>query len=561
MSNRVRCAIYTRKSTEEGLDQEFNSLDAQREACEAYIQSQKGLGWRVIAKRYDDGGISGGTLERPSLKSLLADVEAGKIDLIVVYKVDRLTRSLTDFSKIIEKLDAKEISFVSVTQQFNTANSMGRLTLNMLLSFAQFEREVTAERIRDKIAASKRKGMWMGGQPPLGYDVCEKKLIVNKSEAEIVRQIFDLYLKLKSVRKLKTEVDQSGYKTKRRIRNDKVTGGKAFTRGHLYYLLRNPLYVGEVSHKGAVFPGQHEAIIDRETWNNSQALLTAQAPQRTSNSNIDHRCMLTGLVFDETGDRLCPTYAKKDGRSHPYYISKRLNQSAKDQVGGWRLPAKALEQAIVSAVLGMLKDEKQWIKLLINSDLTTDDYRDVRTEIASMQSKLTSGRRDEVREVINRIIHRIKIEPGKASIVFAKAVLMDAESVNESTPGQKLSVPFQTRRRGVETRIILGSEISPDVNTDHNLISAVKRSFKWWRLLTEEDGWSIQKLAALDGVDASDVTRFLPLAFLSPNIVKAILEGRQPVDLNLERFKKMGVLPMDWEGQAKVLGFAEMIPK
>lgn len=558
MSNRVRCAIYTRKSTEEGLDQEFNSLDAQREACEAYIQSQKGLGWRVIAKRYDDGGISGGTLDRPSLKSLLADVEAGKIDLIVVYKVDRLTRSLTDFSKIIETLDAKEISFVSVTQQFNTANSMGRLTLNMLLSFAQFEREVTAERIRDKIAASKRKGMWMGGLPPLGYDVHDKKLVVNVSEAEIVRQIFDLYLELKSVRKLKAEVDQQGYKTKRRFRNDKATGGKAFTRGHLYYLLRNPLYVGEISHKGEVFPGQHEAILKRETWNNSQALLSEQAPQRISNSNIDHRCMLTGLVFDETGDRLCPTYAKKDGRSHPYYISKRLTQSAKDQVGGWRLPARALEEAITSAVSNVLKDEKQWIKLLINIDLTTDNYRNVRTEIASMQSKLTSGCRDEVREVVNRIIHRIKIEPGKASIVFAKESLIDGKGENESEPGHEFSMPFQTRRRGVETRIILGGEIAPEVNTDHNLISAVKRSFKWWRLLTEEDGWSIQKLAELDGIDASDVTRFLPLVFLSPSIVKAILEGRQPIDLNLERIKKMGPLPMHWDEQAKALGFAEI---
>jgi site-specific DNA recombinase len=267
MSKILRCAIYTRKSTEEGLDQDFNSLDAQREACTAYVMSQAGQGWKEIKKHYDDGGISGGTMNRPALQDLLKDIEAGKVDVVVVYKIDRLTRSLMDFAKIVEVFDAHEVSFVSVTQQFNTLSSMGRLTLNILLSFAQFEREVTAERIRDKIAASKRKGMWMGGAVPLGYVSKDKKLVIDPEEAETVRQIYKLYLDIGSVRQLKEHLDQLGCVTKKRLRNDGTSsGGRPFTRGHLYWLLSNPIYAGLISHRGRIADGQHQAIIDRETW-------------------------------------------------------------------------------------------------------------------------------------------------------------------------------------------------------------------------------------------------------------------------------------------------------
>ncbi len=334
MSQKIRCAIYTRKSTDEGLEQDFNSLDAQREACEAYIQSQRSLGWRSLAKKYDDGGISGGTMERPALKDLLLDIEAGKVDLVVVYKVDRLTRSLSDFSKIIDAFDDRNISFVSVTQQFNTANSMGRLTLNMLLSFAQFEREVTAERIRDKIAASKRRGMWMGGLPPLGYDVCDKKLIVNEDEAIVMRQLFDLYLKCKSVRTLKAEADKRGLVTKRRSHGAKITGAKPFSRGNLYCLLQNPVYVGVVRHKGQSFDGQHDGIVDRQIWDRVQTLLAYQAPKRGSRTNNDHFCLLTGIVFDGAGERLCPTYSKKHGKIYSYYVSKNLIENGRGARGG-----------------------------------------------------------------------------------------------------------------------------------------------------------------------------------------------------------------------------------
>ena len=340
MSRRLRCAIYTRKSTEDGLDQDFNSLDAQREACEAYIASQAGEGWRLIKTRYDDGAYSGGTMERPALRRLLADIDAGKVDTVVVYKVDRLTRSLADFARIVELFDANDVSFVSITQQFNTTTSMGRLTLNMLLSFAQFEREVTGERIRDKIAASKRKGMWMGGVVPLGYDVFDRKLIVNETEAETVRTLFRLYRQHANVRLVKEEADRRGLRTKlRRPNNGRRNGGEPFTRGHIYKLLANPIYVGEIVHKGERHGGEHEAIIDRETWDAVQKQLKRNAVVRHINSNAKAPSLLAGMLFDEDGIRMVTSHASKAGRRYRYYVSKPATGKSPDADTGWRLPA------------------------------------------------------------------------------------------------------------------------------------------------------------------------------------------------------------------------------
>jgi DNA invertase Pin-like site-specific DNA recombinase len=287
---RLHCAIYTRKSSEEGLEQEFNSLDAQREACEAYIKSQAGEGWHLIRTHYDDGGISGGTLDRPALQQLLADIKARKVDTVVVYKVDRLTRSLADFAKIVEVFDRRGVSFVSVTQQFNTTSSMGRLTLNMLLSFAQFEREVTGERIRDKIAASKRKGMWMGGFVPLGYDAKDRSLVINEPEAETVRAVFRLYLEHGNVRRVKDEADRLGLATKvRKTENGRMRGGRPLSRGYIYKLLGNPLYAGRIAHKGEVYEGLHEAIIYAETWEAVQRKLAGNAHDRRSGNGAGSR--------------------------------------------------------------------------------------------------------------------------------------------------------------------------------------------------------------------------------------------------------------------------------
>ena len=321
----MHCAIYTRKSSEEGLDQEFNSLLAQREACEAFITSQRHEGWACLPKAYDDGGFSGATMDRPALQRLLADVAAGRVDTVVVYKIDRLTRSLTDFAKIVEVLDRRGASFVSVTQQFNTTTSMGRLTLNVLLSFAQFEREVIGERIRDKIAASKRKGMWMGGVPPLGYRVEDRKLVLINDEAEIVRSIFCRYAELGSARLLKEELETRGINSKswtnaagRRI------GGQPFSRGALYQVLQNRIYRGEIVHKGQSHPGEHPPIIDQPLWDAVQAQLATNRAERNSGTRACQPSLLAGILFDGDGNRLTPSYAVKNGTRYRYYVSRPL---------------------------------------------------------------------------------------------------------------------------------------------------------------------------------------------------------------------------------------------
>jgi len=356
-----RCAIYTRKSTEEGLDQEFNSLDAQREACAAFILSQRHEGWRESPAHYDDGGFSGGSMDRPALTRLLGEVAAGRIDVVVVYKVDRLTRSLTDFAKMVEIFDAAGASFVSVTQQFNTTTSMGRLTLNVLLSFAQFEREVAAERIRDKIAASKRKGMWMGGVPPLGYDVQDKALAINAAEAETVRLIFRRYLGLGSVRALKAFLDDAGIVSKRRVsRAGRVTGGVRFTRGALYAVLRNPLYVGEIAHRGEHHRGRYDAIVDRDLWQTVQSSLDGTNGGGPKHRSPHHRPrLLDGLLFDEHGRPMKPTSALRrttgagGRRTYRYYASRR---DAGDQRAATRLPAKKLDEFVHDTIASRLAD-------------------------------------------------------------------------------------------------------------------------------------------------------------------------------------------------------------
>jgi site-specific DNA recombinase len=353
-----RCAIYTRKSSEEGLEQDFNSLQAQREACEAFIKSQHGEGWRLVRAAYDDGGFSGGTMERPALQRLLADIRERAIDVIVVYKVDRLTRSLADFAKMVELFDAHAVSFVAVTQQFNTTSSMGRLTLNVLLSFAQFEREVTGERIRDKIAASKRRGMWMGGTVALGYDVTDHRLVINPAEAETVKGIFQRYLELRSVRLLKDDLDRRGIISKIRLsRNGNRSGGKAFSRGALYELLSNPVYIGEIRHRKERHPGQHEPIMDRELWERAQRQLRDQAARCRTRPTKAGPSPLAGKLFDEDGEGLYVAGAAKGERRYRYYVSRHLVTGSADKVrNGWRLSGPEIERAVSGAARQLLND-------------------------------------------------------------------------------------------------------------------------------------------------------------------------------------------------------------
>ena len=357
-AKRMRCAIYTRKSSEEGLEQAFNSLDAQREACAAFILSQKHEGWTVLPTLYDDGGFSGGTMDRPALQRLLGDIGTGKVDVVVVYKIDRLTRSLFDFAKIVEAFDARGVSFVSVTQQFNTTTSMGRLTLNVLLSFAQFEREVIGERVRDKIAASKKKGMWMGGLPSLGYDVQNRKLVVNEEEALTVLHIFRRYVQLRSVRALQAELDAAGIRSKRRTLADGTPyGGQKLSRGALYLMLQNRIYRGEITHKGNAYPGEHPAIVDKPLWDQVQAILAENRVNRATGSDAKHPSLLVGLVFDENGERLTPSHAVKKGTRYRYYVSTSLiTGAAKDRSKGRRIPAANLETLVITRLRTLLAD-------------------------------------------------------------------------------------------------------------------------------------------------------------------------------------------------------------
>ncbi len=406
----IRCAIYTRKSSEEGLEQEFNSLDAQRESCEAYIKSQKSIGWVALPDMYDDGGISGGTMERPALQRLLTDIAAGRVDTVVVYKVDRLTRSLSDFAKIVDAFDAKGVSFVSVTQQFNTTTSMGRLTLNMLLSFAQFEREVTGERIRDKIAASKQKGMWMGGLPPLGYDVQDRKLVVNATEADTVRHIFRRYADLKSVLALKEELDADGIVSKARLdRFGNAKGGVPIARGALYLMLQNRIYRGEIVHKKNSYPGQHEPIIDEALWNGVQSALSENRVERVTRSTAAAPSLLAGLVYDDSGERMSPTHANKKGTRYRYYVSQSLIKRSRPQATGsaCRVPAAELETLVEERLCALLRDEVAMLE--VSGATTVASRKAMIADAADLARRLPALPASEKRAILHALVERVDI--------------------------------------------------------------------------------------------------------------------------------------------------------
>ena len=357
-SRALRCAVYTRKSTDHNLDLAFNSLDAQREACEAYVKSQAHEGWRLVPGRFDDGAFSGASLERPALQSLLDQVRAGKIDIVVVYKVDRLTRSLADFAKLVELFDEHGVSFVSVTQSFNTTSSMGRLTLNVLLSFAQFEREVIGERVRDKIAASKRKGIWVGGPVPLGYRVENKGVLVVPEEAELVRRIFRDYLALGSIGALAQGLERDGLRPKRRVlSNGRVLQAERFRVGPLAHLLKNRFYVGEVAYRGEVHPGAQEPILDRELFEAVQLRLSNQTVERKrARSRSPH--LLTGLLFDDRGHPMSPTHANRKGVRYRYYVSQAVLQNRAERSELTRVSAPEIEALVMEQARRAIGDRQ-----------------------------------------------------------------------------------------------------------------------------------------------------------------------------------------------------------
>ena len=542
---RRRCATYTRKSSEEGLEQDFNSLDAQREACEAYIRSQVGEGWQPVRARYDDGGYSGGSLDRPALSQLLSDIEAGKIDTVVVYKVDRLTRSLADFAKIVEILDGHEVSFVSVTQQFNTTTSMGRLTLNMLLSFAQFEREVTGERIRDKIAASKRKGMWMGGNVPLGYEPEGRTLTIVESEAKTVRTLFRLYLKCGSVRRVKEEADRLGLVSKVRQGEGRPdSGGLPFSRGHLYKLLNNPIYAGRIHHKGDTFVGQHSGIVDLETWEAVQKGLADQTPTRTTRNNASHQNPLRGKLFDESGTPLTPTHAVKSGRRYRYYVSRDSTASATPHESNgrssrWRLPAREIEQFVAKRVVEVLHNHAVLARLARDSEIHETKISDLLDQVGDW-----TGRPLE-------IVERVDLGGEVLTVHINLSNFIDQE---EDTVICHV-IPARIRRRGVEMRLVLNDGESGwiDPRVDPALVKAIVRARKWFDDLSNGRVRSLAEIGRTENVSDRYVGALIPLAFLAPEIVTRILSGSQPVELTTAALMTRIDLPVAWTEQLTLL--------
>jgi len=473
--NRVRCAIYTRKSSEDGLEQDFNSLDAQREACEAYIVSQKHEGWVCLPELYDDGGISGGSLDRPALQRLMRAVDEKRVDQVVVYKIDRLTRSLNDFAKLVDRLDAAEASFVSVTQSFNTATSMGRLTLNVLLSFAQFEREVTAERIRDKIAASKKKGLWMGGNEPLGYEADGRSLRIKEDEAKTVRTIYQLYLEHRTVRDVTENLADLGLKSRRREKaNGNSCGGAPMDRGHVHYILTNPVYAGRIRHKDRVYEGQHPPIIAPATWDQVQAMLKADAARSRGHQPKAFKSPLAGKLFDETGDRLTPSHSRKNGKRLRYYISQRLTSgTAKQHPDAWRLPAEPLERLLVDTLERHLGESHTASTLRIDPSAS-----EINSTASLLGSRVPSP--DDL-----SYIDRVSIRPGSLTVLLdgtalAQLLRCDPEQINPSA--LTIEPPFTMRRRGVELKLHLGH--SPR-ETDRTLIQNVVHAQKWLGMILD----------------------------------------------------------------------------
>ena len=535
MTNRRRCAIYTRKSTEEGLEQDFNSLDAQREACSAYILSQAHEGWEASEELYDDGGFSGGSMDRPALRRLLADIEAGRIDIIVVYKVDRLTRSLADFAKIVEILDANGASFVSVTQAFNTTTSMGRLTLNVLLSFAQFEREVTGERIRDKIAASKKKGMWMGGPVPIGYDCRDRRLIVDESEAATVRYIFERYAALRSIPKLVEELARSEHRTKRRVyKSGRVIGGVRFAPGPLSHLLRNRIYVGEVSHKDQSYPGEHDPIIDRALFDEVQDILAGNRRDHRIGANIKVPSLLSGILTDPEGRPMAPVHTSKGSKRYRYYVSRLA--PGDDKATAVRIPARELERMVIDAVTAELADAPP------NEKATADAIVEARKRAAELANQLAEPTISAQREALLELKAKVQLE--------AEAITISLELPWQETR-RSTSIPARLVRRGADLKLVTspGSDRTQR-EPDPVLLRLVAHGVAAREMLVEG-----KNRPMVGDYSRRHLNRLVKISYLAPDIIAAIVAGAQPPQLTGRTLLRMANMPLDWDGQRKALGF------
>jgi DNA invertase Pin-like site-specific DNA recombinase len=531
----VRCAIYTRVSTDHGLEQDFNSLDAQHDAAQAYIRSQSHAGWTLIRSRYDDGGYSGGSTERPALQRLLADVRTRKVDVIVVYKVDRLTRSLADFAKLVELFDEHGVSFVSVTQQFNTTTSMGRLTLNVLLSFAQFEREVTSERIRDKIAASKRKGLWVGGMAPLGYETKDRKIVVIDEEAERVRTIFRSYLKLGSLDRLMADLRKRGIVTKvRSLKTGQTKGGISFTRGPLAHLLRNRFYIGEVVFKGDVLPGQQPAILDRDLFDAVQAKLHDQRTNHTA-AHAKSGSLLIGRIYDDRGSRMSPSHARKQGIKYRYYVSSPLLHGQAERAGSVRrVPAAEIEALVGRAVREHLEDSTQTDdRDLISTHVVRVEVRadQLAVELKAPKQRPTRGRRN-------------------GSPPDHESSEQDADRTVLHIPWRK--IPSKRRREIIVPKSAAPQDTRPiRAETRAKLVASIARGRRWLDEIVTGTETDVEQIAAREKCSVRKVNMTISLAFLAPDLIKAAIEGRLPRGLGVARLCDC---PAEWSRQYRMLG-------
>lgn len=543
-----RCAIYTRKSTEEGLDQAFNSLDAQYEACAAYVRSQQHEGWTLHCGRYDDGGFSGGNLDRPGLTQLLADVKAGSVDVIIVYKIDRLTRSLTDFARIVDVLDKAEASFVSITQSFNTTTSMGRLTLNVLLSFAQFEREVIAERVRDKVAASKAKGIWMGGTLPIGYDVIDRELIVNEQEAATVRYIFQRYLELGNLTLLQADLGQEGLVTKtRKLRDGSTRGGKAWGTGTLYYLLKNQLYIGKIVHKGAYHDGLQHPIIGQDLFEQVQAKLASNRVSHRNRAYASHNSLLAGMIRDGLDRPMTPRQTHKGPKRYCYYGSNRSKHVSDQSVELiWRIPAPEIERAVIDRMAVIIERGDGWNDSEAMSATQSANLVLARTKLAA---KFCKDQRRDQRDLLKEVGLKIRvmedcIEASVSACALAKMLGAPPGKypIDDRIP---LELAPLVRRRGQELRLVFPPQNVGQAAPDNKLIEIVVDAYRARDRLINGTG----------NADDAALRRKARFAWLAPDIVIAIMEGRQPINLTARSLQRAGALPLSWKQQRIALGF------
>jgi len=548
----TRCAIYCRKSTEEGLDQQFNSLDAQQEACAAYIMSQRHEGWTLVKSHYADGGFSGGNMGRPALRRLLDDVNSWLVDVIVVYKVDRLTRSLADFAKIVDVLDQRGASFVSVTQSFSTATSMGRLTLNVLLSFAQFEREVTGERIRDKIAASKRKGMWMGGVVPLGYRVEDRKLLVVEGDAVTVRHIFTRYAELGSGRLLIEELRADGYRTAVRHLSTRTIGGIPFARGMLFNMLSNRTYRGEISHKGKVYQGEHRPIIDEALWTSVHDRIEANRVKRVSKTNVRNPSLLAGVIYDGLGRRMSPTHGIKRNKYYLYYVTRPSELEGGEQPA-WRVPAYEIESRVIELVTGLLSDQERLQHLVRAAEASETSTAFQKAERMIEQLATSHGRHTLLGALIRKVAlgddHlKVQIDQGALLARLKLPTDLDFEPI-------ELTTAISRVRRGQDVRLVITSG-GLATEPDKKLVALLREARKLQLVLRSNPELTIAAHAQASGQCRKRLARLMRLSWLSPTITEAILTGRHPTRLTARRLIAVEVHQC-WQQQAVTLGITD----